>query len=77
MFSHSLLQAQFALLVPPSSLLLPDKSFEEIHDELVNKILLDAHLNEYPPSKEYQLSFWKWAVKRLETLAINKAWSQL
>lgn len=74
MFAHSLLQAQFALLVPPSSLFLPDESFEELHEVLLNRIFLDAHLNEYPPSKEYQLTFWKWALKHLETLAKYKAW---
>ena len=66
----------FALLVPPSSLQFPAGSFDVAHGFLLNHILLDPHLNAYPPSSEYRVVFWKWAVTHLEDLAKNKACSR-
>lgn len=41
-------------------------SFEEAHDFFLNWLLLNPHFQAYPPSRQYQALFWKWAVGRLE-----------
>ena len=65
------LARQYARLAPFAHLQSPSAfagGFNTVHDVLLNKILLDAHLLAYPPAPEYQLKFWKWAVQELEAL---------
>jgi len=62
---------EYARLTPLAHLHSPSASpgtFNRVHDVLLNKVLLDAHLRAYPPAPEYQLKFWKWAVQKLEAL---------
>ncbi|KAH9897817.1 putative methyltransferase-domain-containing protein [Cubamyces lactineus] len=59
----------YATLQPPKSIQLPvDLPFDVVHDFLLERILLNRHFQEYPPSKQYQGLFWKWAIDRLELL---------
>ena len=59
----------FFALTPPSALKFPSEYFPtEINDFLVNNILLSSHFQSYPPSKQYQRRFWKWAIETLEQL---------
>ncbi|KAJ7757469.1 hypothetical protein B0H16DRAFT_665219 [Mycena metata] len=37
-----------------------------INDFLVDDVLLNLHFQQYPPSKQYQKSFWKWVIPHLE-----------
>ncbi|OSD03362.1 hypothetical protein PYCCODRAFT_268392 [Trametes coccinea BRFM310] len=59
----------YAALLPPRSIELAGVSFETLHGFLLAHVLLNTHFNDFPPSKQYQLLFWKWAVDRLEQLA--------
>jgi hypothetical protein len=69
MDTSKLLQSFFAL-TPLSTLKIPFKySPTEINDFLVDNILLNSHFQRYPPSKQYQRRFWKWAIETLEQLA--------
>ena len=59
----------YSSLAPPKSLSIPSHlSFAEIHDFLLSTLLLNSHLHQYPPSRQYQKSFWKWAIQILEDL---------
>ncbi|KAF9245703.1 putative methyltransferase-domain-containing protein [Melanogaster broomeanus] len=51
--------------------------FNEAHTFFVNKILLNDHLKNYPPSELYQQSFWKWALDQLEALSRNDEDSEI
>ena len=75
----SLPDSLFAILQGYASLtsirLLPDisnASFFDVHDFLLNWLLLNPHFQVYPPSEHYQVSFWKWAVGKLEKLLANQ-----
>jgi hypothetical protein len=62
---------EYARLTPLAHLQSPSASpgeFNRVHGVLLDEILLDPHLCAYPPSPEYQLKFWKWAVQGLEAL---------
>ncbi|KAI0334344.1 hypothetical protein GY45DRAFT_1242518 [Cubamyces sp. BRFM 1775] len=64
----------YATLQPPKSIQLPPSlSFNVVHDYLLERILLNRHFQEFPPSKQYQSSFWKWAIDRLELLVSEEA----
>ncbi|KAJ7216779.1 hypothetical protein B0H12DRAFT_1241806 [Mycena haematopus] len=57
----------YAALVPPSRLQFPSHlQTQVIHDFLVDHILLSLHFQNYPPSADYQRSFWKWMIPHLE-----------
>ena len=59
----------YSSLAPPKSLSIPSHlSFAEIHDFLLSILLLSSHLHQYPPSRQYQKAFWKWAIQILEDL---------
>jgi len=71
---------EYARLTPPSHLQSPSASsgaFNRVHDVLLNKIILDPHLCAYPPTPEYQLKFWKWAVQKLEALVGDEVTPQV
>ncbi|KZT73224.1 hypothetical protein DAEQUDRAFT_662533 [Daedalea quercina L-15889] len=64
----TILQAYASLSHPKN---LPDLlhySFTDVHDFLLNWLLLHPHFRVYQPSGRYQVLFWKWAIQRLETL---------
>ncbi|KAJ7361192.1 hypothetical protein DFH08DRAFT_367655 [Mycena albidolilacea] len=62
----------YASLVPPNRLQLPaHPQTQIIHDFLVDQILLNGHFQKYPPSPEYQRSFWKWIISQLEQRMAN------
>ena len=63
----------YATLQSPKLILTPDVSFESAHAFLLDHVLLNHHFGEYPPSKQYQLTFWKWAIGWLERLASDEA----
>ncbi|KZP28831.1 hypothetical protein FIBSPDRAFT_917512 [Athelia psychrophila] len=66
----------YSSLVPPKLLLFPKElPFTEIRDFLVKALLLAKdvpHLQAYPPSDQYQFSFWKWAIHNLEEMAATE-----
>ncbi|KAI9057779.1 hypothetical protein FKP32DRAFT_1583224 [Trametes sanguinea] len=59
----------YAALLPPRSFELADVAFGTLQGFLLSHILLNPHFRDFPPSKQYQLSFWKWAIDRLEQSA--------
>jgi protein-lysine N-methyltransferase EEF2KMT len=64
----------YSALVPIKDLPAPSQlPVSLVHDFLLNSILLDPHLQSYPPSDEYQFSFWKWAIQWLEDRALDEA----
>ncbi|KAH9949381.1 hypothetical protein B0H21DRAFT_131633 [Amylocystis lapponica] len=64
----------FAALVPPRMLDFPSNvPFTAVHNLLLDAILLNPHFEAYPPSREYQATFWKWAIRELEAVAIDEA----
>lgn len=63
----------YATLQSPKLILTPDVPFESAHVFLLDHVLLNRHFGEYPPSKQYQLTFWKWAIGWLERLASDEA----
>jgi hypothetical protein len=59
----------YSALVPVKFLFFPfNLPFFLVHDFLLNEILLEPHFGVYPPSKEYQYTFWKWAICNLEQM---------
>lgn len=59
----------YSALIPPVHLKFPFHcSFTETHTFLLHQVLLDLHLEEYPPSGRYQQAFWKWAIEHLERM---------
>ncbi|KAG1757061.1 hypothetical protein EDB19DRAFT_1655580 [Suillus lakei] len=59
----------YSALIPPLHLKFPlHCSFIEVHAFLLHQVLLDPHLEQYPPSGRYQQSFWKWAIGHLERM---------
>ncbi|KAF8899222.1 hypothetical protein BD779DRAFT_1659128 [Infundibulicybe gibba] len=59
----------FSSLTPPNRLCFPANiSPVLVHDFLINFILLNSHIRDYPPSREYQKNFWKWAITHLESI---------
>ena len=63
----------YAILQPPRSISKPNTSFSILHDFVLHHILHNPHFQQYPPSKQYQLSFWKWAIEWLESLISEEA----
>lgn len=62
----------YSALVPPRHITIPPIfSFSDVHDLLIG-ILLNDHLSKYPPAREYQHGFWKWALEKLENLSKNE-----
>ncbi|KZT08561.1 uncharacterized protein LAESUDRAFT_648541 [Laetiporus sulphureus 93-53] len=62
----------FASLCPSRLQQPPLVGFKEFHDFLLHSILLNPHFQQYPPSKQYQASFWKWAIGLLERLVTEE-----
>ncbi|KAG2076790.1 hypothetical protein BDR04DRAFT_1089013 [Suillus decipiens] len=59
----------YSALIPPLHLKFPAQcSFTEVHTFLLHQVLLGPHLEQYPPSRRYQQSFWKWAIEHLESM---------
>ncbi|KAJ7729264.1 hypothetical protein DFH07DRAFT_850404 [Mycena maculata] len=57
----------YASLIPPNHLHFPSHLHAEvIQDFLLVHILTHPHFATYPPSKQYQKSFWKWMIPHLE-----------
>ncbi len=63
----------YATLQPPRSIERPDASFSTIHDFLLHHLLLNPHFADYPPSRQYQIAFWKWSIEWLEGLMSGEA----
>ena len=63
----------YATLRPARLIIKPDASFVLAHDFLLNRLLLNPHFEQYPPSTQYQISFWKWAIDWLEELMSEEA----
>ncbi|KAI0073952.1 hypothetical protein K474DRAFT_125683 [Panus rudis PR-1116 ss-1] len=62
--------AAYASLTPPKFIEFPENiSFAEAQEFFLKHLLLNKHFEKYPPSKQYDESFWKWAVEKLEKLA--------
>lgn len=63
----------YATVCSTRKLGLPDKiSFEDLHNFLLNGILLNPFLEKYPPSTQYQSRFWKWAIENLENKSVTE-----
>ena len=67
----------YSALTIPRNLHFPlHLSFNDVHDFLVETVLLCddlPHLKAYPPSNEYQYTFWKWAIQGLEDMWTDEA----
>ncbi|KAG7099775.1 hypothetical protein E1B28_001587 [Marasmius oreades] len=64
-----LLLREYCSLVPARSLSISnDVSFSELNKFLVKIILLNPHLQRFPPAEQYQKSFWKALISHLEQL---------
>ncbi|OBZ79740.1 Protein-lysine N-methyltransferase EEF2KMT, partial [Grifola frondosa] len=64
----------FASLQPPRTITFPSSlPWRQVHDFVLNFILLNEHFRDYPPSEQYQSTFWKWAIARLEEFACAEA----
>jgi hypothetical protein len=70
----------FEILLGYSALTIPRNmhfplhlSFNEVNDFLAETVLLGPHLKAYPPSNEYQYTFWKWAIQGLEDMLVDEA----
>ncbi|KAF4604780.1 hypothetical protein EYR40_003562 [Pleurotus pulmonarius] len=62
------LKRAYAALRPPAQIKFPAHlCFSAVHEFLLRSILLDPHLQQYPPSRQYQTVFWKWAIAYLES----------
>ncbi|KAI0363050.1 hypothetical protein BV20DRAFT_1040100 [Pilatotrama ljubarskyi] len=63
----------YATLRAPQSIGRVDIPFGIVHEFMLHRILLNPHFQKYPPSKQYQATFWKWAIEWLERLASDEA----
>jgi hypothetical protein len=68
----------YSALVVPRTMEFPlHLSFNDVHNFLVETVLLGhsdlPHLKAYPPSNEYQNTFWKWAIQGLEDMLTDEA----
>lgn len=62
------LKRAYAALRPPAQIECPGHlRFSAVHEFFLQSILLDPHLQQYPPSRQYQTVFWKWAIAYLES----------
>ncbi|KAI3622512.1 hypothetical protein WG66_015749 [Moniliophthora roreri] len=67
-----ILLQQYSSLVPARLLSFPQNlSFQDLNSFLIESILSNDHLQKYPPSPQYQKSFWKTAISRLEQRSSN------
>lgn len=63
----------YCRLAKLSELSLPDSvGLEELQQFLVAQLLLDSHLQSYPPSQQYQKTFWKWYIIELEKKCLTE-----
>lgn len=63
----------YATLCPIRCLAFPlDLPFRQVHDFLLNYLLLHPFFLSYPPSPQYQQQFWKWALAQLESMPMNE-----
>ncbi|KAI0800674.1 putative methyltransferase-domain-containing protein, partial [Fomes fomentarius] len=58
----------YATLRPPKAIWRPEVSFSLAHDFFLDHLLLNPHFKQFPPSIQYQITFWKWAIEWLEGL---------
>ena len=63
----------YSTLQHPHSIVQPEVSFHVMHEFLLEHILLNPHFQEYPPSQQYQLLFWKWVINCLESMSCEEA----
>ncbi|KAI0778766.1 putative methyltransferase-domain-containing protein [Trametes elegans] len=63
----------YATLQAPKTIEKADVLFFALHGFLLDHILVNRHFQAYPPSKQYQVSFWKWAIEWLEQAASDEA----
>ncbi|KAH9849275.1 hypothetical protein C2E23DRAFT_870795 [Lenzites betulinus] len=63
----------YGTLQPPKSIRKEDITFNPLHSFLLDHILLSHHFEAFPPSKQYQSSFWRWAIDWLEELVADEA----
>jgi hypothetical protein len=64
----------YSALMPPNDISFPAHlPPSTVHDFLVNSILLNPQYQAYPPSKQYQKSFWKWTIHQLENMLSSEA----
>ncbi|KZV74104.1 hypothetical protein PENSPDRAFT_749600 [Peniophora sp. CONT] len=57
----------YSALLPVAKLRYPTAlPFTEVHDFVLENIVLNAHLAAYPPSAPYQQTFYKWLINCLE-----------
>jgi hypothetical protein len=56
----------FGALQLPTSQYFSSVNVSSLQGFIVENILLSSHFDEYPPSRAYQLLFWKWIVARIE-----------
>ena len=62
----SLLQ-NFAALTPIRYLEWPTSTpLDVTQDFLIDQLIYSEHFRLYPPSENYQRSFWKWVISKLE-----------
>ncbi|TBU52299.1 hypothetical protein BD310DRAFT_998891 [Dichomitus squalens] len=63
----------YGTLQPPKGIEKPDVPFAAAHEFLLKHLLLNPHFDDYPPSRQYQIKFWKWAIEWLESLMSDEA----
>lgn len=64
----------FYSLVPPHSMDFPAQlSASILHEFLLSTILFNQHFRQYPPSVQYQRTFWKRAIYHLEHMTPDEA----
>ena len=63
----------YTTLQSPKAIERPGASFSAVHGFLLHHLLLNPHFGDYPPSRQYQTTFWKWAIEWLEALMSGEA----
>ncbi|EKM61411.1 uncharacterized protein PHACADRAFT_168858 [Phanerochaete carnosa HHB-10118-sp] len=64
---------RYATLCPIRTLQFPNTlPFHQVHDFLLNHILLHPFFISYPPSPQYQQQFWKWTLAHLESMPMEE-----
>lgn len=64
---------QFCSLTLPKFLSFPSGlPAPTIQEFLIQAILLNPHIQKYPPARQYQKSFWKWFISNLECILTDE-----
>ncbi|PFH52345.1 hypothetical protein AMATHDRAFT_140300 [Amanita thiersii Skay4041] len=63
----------YSSLVAPRFFNIPSRiNLSQLQDFFLHSLLTHPHLQQFPPSNQYQKVFWKWAIQVMESFLLNE-----